>query len=99
MSSHEHSSENGRNGWTAWIGRYPRLVYAAGLVLLFVMPFLCYIPILRSPESFIWDDNHMVYNNHLIRLDDGLRRFWFTKENFDYFPLTSTTLWPSKWQS
>lgn len=61
-------------------------------LLLILLPLGCYIPAMRG--GFIWDDNHMVFNNALIRQGlEGLYAFWFTRENFDYFPLTSTTLW------
>ncbi len=43
--------------------------------------------------GFIWDDDAFLTENPLIRAADGLRRFWFTGEPVDYWPVTSTTLW------
>ena len=43
--------------------------------------------------GFIWDDDVFLTDNPLIRAADGLRRFWFTGEPVDYWPLTSSTLW------
>ena len=63
------------------------------VLLLIAVPLVAYIPVMNG--GFIWDDNHMVYNNPLIHagVKEGLGGFWFTNKNFDYFPLTSTTLW------
>jgi hypothetical protein len=60
-------------------------------ILLVIVTFVVYIPALRC--GFIWDDDTLVTQNHLIRASDGLYRFWFTTEPFDYWPLTSTTWW------
>ena len=43
--------------------------------------------------GFIWDDDTFLTENPLIRAADGLRRFWFTGEPVDYWPVTSSTLW------
>jgi len=43
--------------------------------------------------GFIWDDDVFLTHNPLIRAADGLRRFWFTGEPVDYWPVTSSTLW------
>ena len=43
--------------------------------------------------GFIWDDDTFLTENPLIRAADGLRRFWFTGEPVDYWPMTSSTLW------
>jgi tetratricopeptide (TPR) repeat protein len=43
--------------------------------------------------GFIWDDDVFLTDNPLIRAADGLRRFWFTGEPIDYWPVTSSTLW------
>src|ERR1041384_3524524 len=50
-----------------------------------------YLPAIRG--GFIWEDRDLVTQNLRIRMEDGLRRFWFSKEPPDYFPLTSTTWW------
>ncbi|HVW21770.1 MAG TPA: tetratricopeptide repeat protein [Opitutaceae bacterium] len=52
---------------------------------------LAYLPALRG--GFIWDDDNFLTLNPLIRAGDGLRRFWFTTQASDYWPVTSSTLW------
>ena len=52
---------------------------------------LAYAPVFRA--GFIWDDNHFLTANRLIRASNGLYRFWFTAAPSDYFPLTSSLLW------
>ena len=43
--------------------------------------------------GFIWDDwQFYIVNNSLLRLPDGLYRFWFTTEPYDYYPL-AIVLW------
>jgi tetratricopeptide (TPR) repeat protein len=63
-------------------------VRGAGIVLLTL---LVYLPALRG--DFTWNDDTFLYDNPLIRADDGLYRFWCTTQAPDYFPLVSTTLW------
>jgi len=60
-------------------------------ISLVILTFVVYIPALRC--GFIWDDDKLVTQNHLIQASDGLYRFWFTTQPFDYWPLTSTTWW------
>ncbi len=43
--------------------------------------------------GFIFDDDLLLTNNRLIKAADGLRRFWFTTEATDYWPVSNTTLW------
>lgn len=43
--------------------------------------------------GFLWDDNILLTENAFIKAGDGLSRFWFTTESYDYLPLTWTTLW------
>jgi len=50
-----------------------------------------YLPALRA--GFIWDDDHYLTENPLIRASDGLYRFWFTTEPTDYYPLFYSSLW------
>jgi len=59
--------------------------------LLFGAVALVYLPSLFN--GFVWDDDRFLTANPLIHASDGLRRFWFSTEAPDYFPLTSTTLW------
>jgi tetratricopeptide (TPR) repeat protein len=59
------------------------LIVAAALV--------AYAPVLRA--GFVWDDGVFLTENPLIRASDGLHRFWFTTQQMDYMPLTSSVLW------
>lgn len=43
--------------------------------------------------GFIWDDDSFLTENPLIRAPDGLRRFWFSGQPVDYWPVTSSMLW------
>jgi protein O-mannosyl-transferase len=52
---------------------------------------VAYLPALRA--GFIWDDDTFLTANPLIRAADGLRRFWFTTQAPDYFPVTYSPLW------
>jgi tetratricopeptide (TPR) repeat protein len=52
---------------------------------------IAYIPALRA--DFIWDDDRFLTQNPIIHAADGLQRFWFSTEPFDYFPLVSSMLW------
>jgi tetratricopeptide (TPR) repeat protein len=58
---------------------------------LLLVTFLAYQPVWHA--GFIWDDDNLVVQNPLIRMSDGLHRFWFTTQAPDYWPLTSTTWW------
>jgi hypothetical protein len=60
-------------------------------LLIVVMTLAVYLPAMQG--GFIWDDDLFLTHNPLIKADDGLYRFWFTKEPPDYFPLVSTSLW------
>ncbi len=43
--------------------------------------------------EFIFDDDLMLTGNRLIKSPDGIARFWFTTDQPDYTPLTSSVLW------
>ncbi len=62
-----------------------------GWAVIAAVTILAYLPTLRN--GFVWDDDAFLTDNTIIQKPDGLRRFWFTKEPPDYWPVTSTTLW------
>jgi len=62
----------------------------AGAVIL-ALTLAAYLPAMGA--GYIWDDDDFLTQNALIKAPDGLYRFWFTTEAYDYFPLTSTMLW------
>src|SRR5204862_166721 len=43
--------------------------------------------------GFILDDNTALTDNKLIKASDGLYRFWWTTETYDYWPVTNTAPW------
>jgi hypothetical protein len=63
----------------------------AAATLLILLTLAAYIPVLRC--GFVWDDDNLLLDNHLIKASDGLYRFWCTTQPTDYWPLTSTTWW------
>jgi len=71
-----------KNVWRSW---------GAPTILIILLTLVAYIPALRS--GFVWDDDNLVVDNHLIKASDGLYRFWCTTQPMDYWPLTSTTWW------
>ncbi len=71
-----------KNVWRSW---------GAGAALIILLTLVAYIPALRC--RFVWDDDNLLVNNHLIKASDGLYRFWCTTQPTDYWPLTSTTWW------
>jgi len=70
-------------------GGEKRLVW--GILAICGLTLLAYWPALHG--GFVWDDDHFLTKNPLIRASDGLRRFWCTTEAPDYWPVTSTSLW------
>ena len=47
--------------------------------------------------GFVWDDGIYITGNPLEKAPDGLYRFWFTTESFDYYPITGS-LWWLEWR-
>ena len=66
-----------------------RFLLAAAIV---AVTLLVYLPVMLR-GGFFWDDDTFLYANKLVKAPDGLRRFWFTTQATDYFPLTSSVLW------
>jgi len=62
-----------------------------GFALIFAAALLAYLPTLRN--GFVWEDDAVLTGNPLIKLSDGLARFWFTTQPDDYWPVSSTSLW------
>src|SRR5438067_2410793 len=70
-----------------------RLGPLAGLLLLTTV--VLYIPSFHG--GFVWDDAMYITGNPIIKAPDGLHRFWFTTQAFDYYPLT-WSLWWIEWR-
>lgn len=66
----------------------PRLWAWAGAALLFAAVFLAYFPSLDG--GFLWDDHLLITDCKLIKASDGLCRFWFTTEPYDYWSVPMT---------
>jgi len=62
--------------------------FIAGTLALFLGAVLVYVPVMRG--GFIWDDNYFTWQQPLNYGDNALRRIWFSKEPFDYWPVTFT---------
>jgi tetratricopeptide (TPR) repeat protein len=60
-------------------------------LVLLALTFLAYQPIWNA--GFLWDDNVMLTENRFVQSPDGLSGIWFSTEQPDYFPMTSTVLW------
>jgi hypothetical protein len=56
-----------------------------------VLAIVVNVPAMKA--GWIWDDDSFLHNNPIIKAPDGLRRFWFTTQAEDYFPLTYSMLW------
>jgi tetratricopeptide (TPR) repeat protein len=64
-------------------------------LLLVLVTFAAYTPVWHA--KFIWDDDHHITNNRIVKAGDGLYRTWFTTEPADYYPLTES-LWWLEWR-
>jgi protein O-mannosyl-transferase len=62
-----------------------------GAALIILLTVVVYLPAMRG--GFLWDDVYLVLENPLVKMSDGLYRFWCTTEPIDYWPLTLTTWW------
>jgi tetratricopeptide (TPR) repeat protein len=61
-------------------------------VLLLALALVVFSPVIFG-GTFFWDDYPLLVNNAPVHDVGGLYRIWFTTENPDYFPLTSTLFW------
>jgi tetratricopeptide (TPR) repeat protein len=76
----------------AGLARNPWVLPVLGAVGLIAAALVVYLPVFEAGWFFM-DDKVFVTDNPLIHAADGLRRFWFTREASDYWPVTSSTLW------
>src|SRR5262249_55892522 len=53
--------------------------------------FIAYALCLKG--DFILDDDILITHNPQVKATDGLYHIWFTKEAFDYWPVTNTSFW------
>jgi tetratricopeptide (TPR) repeat protein len=63
----------------------------AGIALIVLATVVAYYPSLGG--GFVLDDDKLLTDNTLIKASDGLYRFWFTTEPYDYWPVSNSTLW------
>jgi Flp pilus assembly protein TadD len=68
---------------------------ATGALFIALLTVTAYLPVQRG--DFSWDDDTLITDNRMIKAGDGLRRFWFTTEAADYYPLTQS-LWWLEWR-
>ncbi len=79
------------SGNTSSLTRRSRFAaFTLGLALI-AATFAAHFPAVNA--GYIWDDDHLLYQNPLILKPDGLRKLWFGTESPDYWPLTATTFW------
>ncbi|MBC8108823.1 MAG: tetratricopeptide repeat protein [Anaerolineae bacterium] len=82
------------------VRRNPRALMIIGAVAIYLITFAAYWTALRG--DFIWDDDHYVSNNAMLRSMDGLPQIWNPSAwlqgrgspmRVQYYPLTLTTFW------
>ena len=64
----------------------------AKAVLIVAVGFLVYLPAIVGSGCLL-DDPQLLTDNLLVKLSDGLYRFWCTSDPIDYWPATNTTFW------
>jgi hypothetical protein len=60
-------------------------------VAILAATFVVYIPLAWA--GFLWDDDVLLYDAPLVHASDGIYRFWFTTEAYEYFPIANSSLW------
>ncbi|HVT90753.1 MAG TPA: tetratricopeptide repeat protein [Tepidisphaeraceae bacterium] len=95
---HLTPAEDETGGLRELIENQPRLAAWLGGALIVVLTLIAYKPAIVA--GYIWDDDHHVTNNPLIRDWQGLGRIWtdvFPHPSEyqlpQYYPLTHTTFW------
>src|SRR5215510_3234306 len=68
-----------------------RWLIVAGVACIAAITVIAYLPSLRG--GFLIDDDLLLTDSPLIRAPDGVYRFWFTADAYDYWPVTNTSLW------
>lgn len=61
-------------------------------VLLVIVTFIAYSPIL-SADFVNWDDDFNVYQNAYVINKDGLSKIWFSADQYQYYPITFSSFW------
>ena len=59
--------------------------------ILFILPAIAFGPAVHG--DFVLDDDLYVTNSDLVKLPDGLYRFWFTTQAVDYYPVANSSFW------
>jgi tetratricopeptide (TPR) repeat protein len=63
---------------------------AVGAVIV-ILAVICYWPALHG--EFIFDDDATLTGNALVQAPDGLKIFWTSTQQMDFWPVTYSTLW------
>jgi hypothetical protein len=72
----------------------PRWEAAGGAAAILLCVALAYLPTLGA--GFLWDDDSMLVNNIVLQ-DHGLFRAWFSTQQLNWWPVTSTSYWLEHW--
>ena len=93
MSKRKKASEKypRKAGWLIHVPWELYFQVTAGVVLIAAAAVLVYSP--ATSGGFILDDNRLLTDNDLIRVSDGLYRFWCSALAADYWPATNSSLW------
>ncbi len=68
------------------------LISIAVVIVIAVTTYIAYEPAYTG--DFIWDDDTSVYFNKVVTDGEkGLSRIWFTRDDYDFWPMTKTMFW------